>query len=231
MQQHIDRDKLYTDGAYRFQYVTNFMDFGPDDIKVIETVGPRLKPLIPAVVDAVYDKLYGYDITWKHFLPRNEGYQGKVVDDLDSLNPNSDQIKFRKDFLKRYLEKLFDGPYDERMLRYLDHVAKIHTDTPEKKSRINVEYIHMNALMGYVETTLVGGVLSLNLPREEEAKALSAFNKLLWIQNDYFAKYYCNPKDTVQNTSTSSLCNSVNWTTAAAAVIGGLAVWLYRSQH
>lgn len=28
MQQHIDRDKLYTDGAYRFQYVTNFMDFG-----------------------------------------------------------------------------------------------------------------------------------------------------------------------------------------------------------
>lgn len=209
----------------------NIRHVGPDDIKVIETVGPRLKPLIPAVVDAVYDKLYGYDITWKHFLPRNEGYQGKLVDDLDSLNPNSDQIKFRKDFLKRYLEKLFDGPYDERMLRYLDHVAKIHTDTPEKKSRINVEYIHMNALMGYVETTLVGGVLSLNLPREEEAKALSAFNKLLWIQNDYFAKYYCNPKDTVQNASTSSLCNSVNWTTAAAAVIGGLAVWLYRSQQ
>lgn len=28
MQQHIDRDKLYNDGAYRFQYVTNFMDFG-----------------------------------------------------------------------------------------------------------------------------------------------------------------------------------------------------------
>lgn len=47
--------------------------------------------------------------------------------------------------------------------------------------------------MGFVESTLAGGLLSLNLDRETEAKALLAFNKVLWIQNDYFAKYYCSP--------------------------------------
>jgi len=76
------------------------------------------------------------------------------------------------------------------MLKYLDWVAKIHTDTPEKQSRINVDYIHINALMGYVETTLIGGIMSLSLERAAEIAALTAFNKLLWIQNDYFSKYY-----------------------------------------
>jgi hypothetical protein len=56
-----------------------------------------------------------------------------------------------------------------------------------------VDYIHIGILLGYVESVLAGGLLSLNLDREVESKALLAFNKLLWIQNDYFAKYYCNP--------------------------------------
>lgn len=103
------------------------------------------------------------------------------------------QIKFRKDFLGKYFNKVLSGPYDDRFLRYLDWVAKMHTDTPEKKSKLNVDYIHMNALLGFVESALVGGILSLNLDRKIEAKAILAFNKVLWIQNDYFAKYYCNP--------------------------------------
>jgi hypothetical protein len=101
------------------------------------------------------------------------------------------------------------------MLKYLDWVAKIHTDTPSKKSKISVDYIHVNALMGYVESTLVGGLLSLNLDRDTESKALLAFNKLLWLQNDFFAKYYC--KDGVDNqhaSNTSSLLCSVSQNTS-----------------
>ncbi|KAI9317420.1 Protoglobin-domain-containing protein [Dichotomocladium elegans] len=231
--QHIDRNKLYADGDYRFEYVSGFMEFGAEDIAAIEAVAPLLRPIVPAVVDAVYVKLFSYDITKIHFLPRNEGFQGEVPKNLEELTLESEQIKFRKDFLKRYLDKLLSGPYDGRMIRYLDWVAKIHTDTPEKKSKINVEYIHMNALMGYVESTLVGGVLSLKLPEEQQAKTLAAFNKLLWIQNDFFAKYYCTPEPvhTKSSAPAKSLADSINWTTAIGAVIGGLAVWFYKKQQ
>ncbi|KAI8143637.1 Protoglobin-domain-containing protein [Fennellomyces sp. T-0311] len=191
--EHVDREKLYSDDEYRFAYVSKSMDFGVDDIKAIETVADKIRPLVPVVVDAVYQKLFTFDITKKHFVPKNEGFQGDAPTSLEDLTLDHPQIKFRKDFLSKYLNKLLSGPYDKRLVRYLDWVAKIHTDTPEKKSKINVDYIHINALLGYVETVLVGGILSLQLPAAEQLAALAAFNKLLWIQNDYFAKYYLNP--------------------------------------
>ncbi|ORZ03996.1 Protoglobin-domain-containing protein [Syncephalastrum racemosum] len=226
--QHIDSDKLYSDSKYRFDYVAGFMDFGQDDIDAIKAVADKVKPLAPVVVDAVYEKLFKYDVTKKHFLPKNEGFEGKTANSLEELTLDHPQIKFRKDFLSKYLNKLLSGPYDERMLRYLDWVAKIHTDTPEKKSKINVDYIHINALLGYVETTLVGGIHSLNLDKETELKALAAFNKLLWIQNDYFAKYYMRDHSAAQEVaSAASGCLSQQWLcpAAAGAAIGGVIAW------
>jgi hypothetical protein len=114
------------------------------------------------------------------------------------------------------------------MLKYLDWVAKIHTDTPSKKSKISVDYIHVNALLGYVESTLVGGLLSLNLDRQTETAALLAFNKLLWIQNDFFAKYYC--KDGVEESGNSGSSNTFSdiVTGNSSAILlatAGLAAW------
>ncbi|KAJ2963875.1 hypothetical protein NQZ79_g1105 [Umbelopsis isabellina] len=212
--EHIDRNRLYTDSDYRFEYVSKFVEFGAEDIEAIKSVADKVKPLVPVVVDAVYAKLFTFDITKKHFLKKNEGFSGPV---------------FRKDFLSKYLNRLLNGPYDVKMLKYLDWVAKIHTDTPEKKSKISVDYIHVNALMGYVESTLVGGLLSLNLDRETESKALLAFNKLLWIQNDFFAKYYCKDGITESVVNASSTCVALKDKSglALAALAGALAVWLY----
>ena len=160
-------------------------------------------------------------------MPKNEGFEGETATTLEELTLDHPQIKFRKDFLSKYLNKLLSGPYDERMLRYLDWVAKIHTDTPQKKSKINVDYIHINALLGYVETTLVGGILSLKLPEEEQLAALAAFNKLLWIQNDYFAKYYCvNPVAPAVKKDVSLLDQLTQPATGLGVLVGGLAVWL-----
>ncbi|KAI7905059.1 Protoglobin-domain-containing protein [Cokeromyces recurvatus] len=231
--QHIESAQLYSDSQYRFDYVAKFMDFGEEDIKAIEAVADKVRPLVPVVVDAVYAKLFQFDVTKKHFVPKNEGFEGVAPTSLEDLTLDHPQIKFRKDFLSKYLYKILSGPYDERFLRYLDWVAKIHTDTPEKKSKINVDYIHINALMGFVESTLVGGLLSLQLDRETESKALLAFNKLLWIQNDYFAKYYCNPAtvhdaNVLVKKSEGCLTNPASIVPLAVGVLAGaLGVYYY----
>lgn len=87
---------------------------GEDDIKAIATVVDKVRPLIPAVVDAVYVKLFKFDITKEHFVPKNEGFEGAAPKSVDDLTLEHDQIKFRKDFLTKYLEKLLSGPYDGR---------------------------------------------------------------------------------------------------------------------
>ncbi|KAG0247925.1 hypothetical protein BG011_000725 [Mortierella polycephala] len=192
--EHIERSQLFTDPVYRFQYVAKFMNFGQDDIDAIKGAADLIKPLVPAVVDAVYIKLHQFDITWDVMAKRHEGFtpkDSKVIEDSSELTENAEQIKFRKDMLSKYFARLLDNPYDERMIKYLEYVARIHTDTPGKKSKINVDLIHINALLGYVETVLIGGVKSLNLDRDTEYKAITAFGKLLWIQNDFFIKFYC----------------------------------------
>ncbi|KAI9359088.1 Protoglobin-domain-containing protein, partial [Pilaira anomala] len=176
------------------------------DIKAIASVADDIRPLAPVVVDAVYAKLFEFDVTKKFFVPKNDGFEGEAPTSLEDLTLDHPQIKFRKDFLGKYLNKILTGPYDDRFLRYLDWVAKIHTDTPDKKSKINVDYIHINALMGYVESILVGAVVNMGYEKEKEHAVLLAFNKLLWIQNDYFAKYYCNPSTIGRDRVKSESC-------------------------
>ncbi|KAF9110897.1 hypothetical protein BGX27_005736 [Mortierella sp. AM989] len=225
--EHIERSQLYQDPVYRFQYVAKFMNFGEEDIQAIKGAAELIKPLVPSVVDAVYTKLHQFDITWDVMAKRHEGFvpHGQVIERSDELSENAEQIKFRKNMLSRYLGKLLDDPYDEKMIRYLEYVARIHTDTPTKKSKINVDLIHINALLGYVETVLIGGIKSLNLDRDTEYRAIAAFGKLLWIQNDFFIKFYC--RDGAEYLETEdSTANTT--TTVATATKPGFFVYLWR---
>ncbi|KAG0306578.1 hypothetical protein BGZ98_002142 [Dissophora globulifera] len=208
--EHIERSKLYTDSIYRFQYVAGFMGFGDEDVDAIKDAAELIKPLVPVVVDAVYRKLHRYDITWDIMAKRHEGFTpaaSKVIETSADLSENAEQIKFRKDMLSRYLFKLLENPYDEKMIKYLEYVARIHTDTPTKKSKINVDFIHINALLGYVEAVLIGGIKTLNLDRDTEYKAIAAFGKLLWIQNDFFIRFYC--KDGAEYTEGAAPASTV----------------------
>ncbi|KAG0322062.1 hypothetical protein BG000_003037, partial [Podila horticola] len=129
--EHIERSQLYTDPVYRFQYVAKFMDFGDEDVDAIKGAAELIKPLV--------HKLHKFDITWDVMAKRHEGFvpKDKVVESSAELEENAEQIKFRKDMLSRYFARLLDNPYDERMIKYLEYVARIHTDTPTKKSKIN----------------------------------------------------------------------------------------------
>jgi len=145
---------------------------------------------VSSLVDAVYDKLHSYDATWRHFVPRQSGYEGAVPATLELLTPDHPQIAFRKQHLGRYLVALVTKPYDGKMVEYLDMVGKMHT--PKAGSaELNVPLVQMNALMGFVADALTATVLGLGLDRDTEVKTLRAFGKLLWIQNDLITRHYC----------------------------------------
>jgi len=190
--QHIDESRLETDLAYRFAYLAEFVGFGQDDIDTIHGAAPLLAPAVPALVDAVYDKLRGYDSTWRHFLPRQAGYDGPIPDSLDGLTPDHAQIAYRKQHLARYLERLVTVPYDAKMVLYLDTVGKIHTPGAGNPG-IVIPLVQMNALMGFVHDAVNATILGFDIPDEAKAKALRAFSKLLWIQIDLISRHYCGP--------------------------------------
>jgi hypothetical protein len=186
---HIDEPRLESDLGYRFGYVSKFIGFGADDIAAVHGAAAKLAPLVPALVDAVYDKLFQQDATWRHFLPRQSGYAGDVPAALDQLAMDHPQIAFRKQHLGRYLAALVTKPYDGKMVEYLDMVGKIHTPKAGSKE-LDVPLVQMNALLGFVADALTATILGLGLDRDTEVKTLRAFGKLLWIQNDLVTRHY-----------------------------------------
>ena len=46
---HIDEGRLETDLAYRFEYLTEFIGFGHEDVSVILGAAPLLAPVVPAL--------------------------------------------------------------------------------------------------------------------------------------------------------------------------------------
>ena len=125
--QNIDEPRLEQDLAYRFEYLARFMDFGAVDVTTIHDAAGYLAPVVPQLVDAVYDKLSQYDATWRHFVPPQHGYEGRVADDVKSLQMTDEVIQFRKQHLARYLEALVTREYNDKMVSYLDMVGAMHT--------------------------------------------------------------------------------------------------------
>ncbi|MBY0525675.1 MAG: protoglobin family protein [Gemmataceae bacterium] len=187
--QTINEPRLESDLAYRFGYLAEFLGFGPDDIAAIHAAAPVLAPVVPALVDAVYQKLHNYDATWRHFLPRQYGYEGAVAQDMAELTPDHPLIAYRKQHLSRYLAALVSKPYDAKMMAYLDMVGKMHTPKAGSKE-VDVPLVQMNALLGFVADALTSTILGLGLERANEVRTLRAFGKLLWLQNDLINRHY-----------------------------------------
>lgn len=188
---HVNERKLEEDLGYRFEYLADFMGFGPDDVAAIHGAAPHLAPLVPQLVDAVYDKLFRYDSTKRHFVPRQFGYEGAVPKDLESLTQQHEMIQFRKQHLGTYLKRLVTGEYNPAMVQYLDRVGKIHTPKAGSKE-LNVPLVQMNALMGFVSDALLATLAGLDVDAEQKVRMLRAFNKLLWLQNDLIVRHYAN---------------------------------------
>jgi hypothetical protein len=185
----INEERLESDLSYRFHYVSEFMGFGTEDVAAIHASAPVLAPLVPTLVNAVYQKLHRYDATWRHFFPRQDGYDGPVPKSLEELTEDHPMIRYRKEHLARYLTALVTRPYDGKTVAYLDKVGQMHT-SKAGSAEIFVPLVQMNALLGFVADALTNTILSLSLERGQEVRTVRAFNKLLWLQNDLINRHY-----------------------------------------
>ena len=72
----------------------------------------------------------------------------------------------------------------------------MHTGKPgfkhrEKRPDLRVDYIHMNALLGYVVDIVFGAVMDMNeIDTQMKSRVIRALNKVIWIQNDLFSRHY-----------------------------------------
>ena len=194
--QKIDESRLETDLQYRYDFLTEFIGFGPEDSALIQAFAPHLGPRIGELVESTYTKLLEFDATARHFVPKQHGYEGDTPTDLSDLGSNHPQIQFRKDHLNRYFMQLIGRSYDAKMVLYLDTVGKIHT-AEAGSDQINVPLVQMNVLMGFMSDLLISLISESPLDSKTSTKTIRAFTKLLWIQNDLINRHYVHDPDTV----------------------------------
>jgi hypothetical protein len=187
--QTIDEARLETDPQYRYEYLAEFIGFGQADAALIQGFAPHLGPRIGDLVEKTYTKLLSYDATARHFVPRQHGYEGDVPGNLTDLTANHPQIRFRKDHLNRYFMQLIGRSYDAKMVQYLDMVGRMHTPLAGSKG-IVVPLVQMNALMGLLSDAIMEAVAESPLDAAKTLQTQRAFNKLLWIQNDFITRHY-----------------------------------------
>ncbi len=186
---HIDEARLESDPQYRYEYLAGFIGFGPEDAALIQASAPLLGPLIPQLVEKTYEKLLSYDATARHFVPRQAGYEGPLAGGVENLTQTHPQIRFRKEHLSRYFMQLLGRSYDAKMVQYLDMVGKMHTPKAGSKE-IDVPLVQMNALMGLLADTLTDVIFQQPLDAETSLRTLRAFQRLMWIQNDFITRHY-----------------------------------------
>lgn len=186
---HLDEQQLQSDCEQRYAFLSEFIQFGAEDVRRIQASAPHIGPRIGEMVDKTYTQLLAFDATAKHFLPKQHGFEGESPTDLTELNANHPQIQFRKDHLNRYFVALIGRAYDGKMIQYLDMVGKIHT--PQAGNReINVPLYQMNALLGLLSDIITEVLIESPLNTDDTLQTIRAFQKLLWIQNDFISRHY-----------------------------------------
>ena len=95
------------------------------------------------------------------------------------------------------------------------HTGKSGFKHRENRPELRVEYIHCGALLGYVVDIAVGAIMEMNeIDTVMKSRVIRALNKVVWIQNDLFARHYlpirastvAPPTEKVENGVAQSAC-------------------------
>jgi hypothetical protein len=208
--QEVNPTTLQTTLPTRLAYLQSFLHFSPTtDGSLIHATKPILTPLIPTIVDAVYDHLLSYSTTAAPFTRTQTPSLPATT--LGEIHKDHANILHRKDFLRGYLHKLAnntDWSPESRFWAYLDGVGKAHTGVTGQKGGLGhrkskpplwVEYRDIGLLLGWCEGAVLDIVLAQEtLDWETKGKVVRALGKFWWIQNDLFARHYVGEGEAVR---------------------------------
>ncbi|KIY48019.1 hypothetical protein FISHEDRAFT_24438, partial [Fistulina hepatica ATCC 64428] len=197
---NIDEDALYTSLYDRVDYLSKFINFSEDDMDCLAELSTLLLPMIPQLVDNVYYHFFKFDVTKKVFLPRaGGGMEGRTMGSLHELTLDAPQIEIRKKTFSMYLRKLVTCDFSQLSAwEYFDNVGLMHTGEPGLKHRkvmgrggLRVDLMHLSITLAWTLDMLTPIILTNEeWPILHRVSILRALQKVLWIQNDLFARHY-----------------------------------------
>ncbi|KZV73417.1 hypothetical protein PENSPDRAFT_648950 [Peniophora sp. CONT] len=197
--QEIDPEAIRLHLEDRMRYLKDFLGFGVKDQEIMKRIAPIVSETINETVERLYANLFEFDITKKVFMERNDGFDGELPERLEDLKLDSPQLVYRKIFMRTWCRRVLMADYTSgKTWAYMDKVGIMHTGVKSFKHRTTVSPLHVPyrdcaLTLGWVQTVLhtaLLGVPEAELSMAEKVEAIGALNKILWIQNDLFARHY-----------------------------------------
>ncbi|OGM50517.1 hypothetical protein ABOM_000949 [Aspergillus bombycis] len=185
----VGRKELYTDFGKRMEYIKTFLDFTDDDVIIFNKGSKYLKTVIPELTHRLYEKMLEFDITARALRTRSTTSEAQI-EDLFTID--SPQVQRRKIFWKWYLTRLCSDPGQPSYWEYLRKVGEMHTGKVLMHP-LTIEYIHMNACLGYVKQLLFETIsLHPEMTVKFKFALIRSMSKVFCIQNDLISKCYIN---------------------------------------
>ena len=172
---HIDVDAIREQSSARFAFLTDFCRFGADDWAGLDASLPFLAPVLPDLLDRLYEHLLAYDDTRRIFL----GPQGE-------LDPQ--YIELRKEHMTEWIMTAMTIRDADKFASYVTRVGRRHRGVAGQPDRA-VPPRYMVALMGFLQTEIASALFATMA--EDPAglqRSLLAWNKILMIQLEMFLK-------------------------------------------
>jgi hypothetical protein len=93
--------------------------------------------------------------------------------------------------LSVYLKRiLIQSEWNDTFLQFLSQVGEIHGNKKYFRG-INVDYIHINMLLGYLEHLIINTIWNNEeIEMEKKHATIKTINKFFWIQNNFFTMHY-----------------------------------------
>ena len=70
------------------------------------------------------------------------------------------------------------------------HLGQAGISRRRNRPKLQVQYTHMSLLLGYLLNLLIDEILVMPIEERYKRGLLKALNKVIWVQNDLFARHY-----------------------------------------
>ncbi|KAG9018536.1 hypothetical protein FRB90_011512 [Tulasnella sp. 427] len=196
----VSKDAIRTNLHARVSYLVSFIGFSSADAEALQAVAPHIRPHLPGIGEAMYNKMWSFDVTRQSLTQPNNPHIPRNAD----LSQARERMRYMTSFQGHWLLKIFIADWEDlSTFAYFDRVGLSHIGESAFRHRgergtYQVDYVHIGLLLGHLTDLLTQRILQLEqITMEEKIKAISALTKAMWIQNDLISRHYVMPVETI----------------------------------